>query len=134
MIKTYSGKISKLKENQYFVFGANTQFRHGRGSALYALKFGAVYGKGGIQGQTYAIITKDLTKKIHPSISKEKIIYQIKELYKYAEFMENKEFLIAYSNSPNLNGYTPNEMANMFSSFEIPNNIIFEENFAKLLK
>jgi hypothetical protein len=50
MRKTYFGKVFKLLPNQVFVYGANTEFRHGKGSALYALKFGAKYGVGGFVG------------------------------------------------------------------------------------
>lgn len=44
-----------------FVFGSNLAGRHGAGSALAALRLhGAVYGQGeGLQGQAYAIPTKD---------------------------------------------------------------------------
>lgn len=44
-----------------FVFGSNLAGRHGKGAALYARqKFGAIYGQGeGLQGQSYAIPTKD---------------------------------------------------------------------------
>lgn len=135
-MKTYKGDIKNLNPNQIFVFGSNTQGRHGKGSALIAReKFGAIYGQSkGLQGQSYAIITKDLTKSVHPSISKENIIQQIKELYEYAKKNEDKEFLIAYKIGKNLNSYTSQEMAEMFSSFSIPENIIFEENFSTLLK
>ena len=62
--KTFSGMISSLKPNQIFVFGSYTQGRHGMGAAKTAKdKFGAIYGQSeGLQGQSYAIITKDLTK------------------------------------------------------------------------
>ena len=62
--ETYKGLIRSLQPNQIFVFGSNTQGRHGLGAAKIALqKFGAKYGQAeGIQGQSYAIITKDLTK------------------------------------------------------------------------
>ena len=44
--KTYTGMIDKLNENQIFVFGSNTEGRHGKGSALKAKNnFGAIYGK-----------------------------------------------------------------------------------------
>ena len=37
--------ITQLEPNQIFVFGSNTQGRHGKGAALTAKnKFGAVYG------------------------------------------------------------------------------------------
>ena len=134
-MKTYKGKIISLNENQVFFFGANTQFRHGKGAALTALKFGAIYGKGGAVGKTYCIITKDLTKRKHPSIPKYSIIEQIGEFYEFAKKYWNLEFLIAYSGiGKNLNGYSNEEMAEMFSSFEIPENILFEEEFSKLIQ
>lgn len=134
MRKTYFGKIFKLLPNQIFVYGANTEFRHGKGSALCALKFGAKYGVGGFVGQTWSIVTKNLKKRQHPSISKGDIVSQIKHLYDFAQNNLDKEFIIAYSgNGSNLNGYSNIEMARMFSSFEIPNNIIFENEFNKLI-
>lgn len=134
MRNTYSGKVTKLLPNQIFVFGANTEFRHGKGSALQALKFGAKYGVGGLVGQTWSIVTKNLRKRKHPSISKEEIISQIKGLYEFANINNDKEFLIAYSGTgSNLNGYSNIEMAEMFSSFDIPDNIIFEDEFNNLI-
>ena len=84
-MKTYKNEATKLKSNQIFVFGSNTQGRHGKGSALVArLNFGAIYGQAyGLQGQSYAIVTKDLTKKIHPSVSILSIIDQINKLYEF---------------------------------------------------
>lgn len=47
--------------NDIFVFGSNQAGRHGKGAALFARKHhGAKYGQGyGLQGQSYAIPTKD---------------------------------------------------------------------------
>lgn len=134
--KTYKDFITQLKDNQIFVFGSNTQGRHGKGAALLARnKFGAIYGQAeGPQGQSYAIITKDLTKSVHPSRTKEQIIQQIHGLYEYARNNPDKEFLVAYSGTgTNLNAYSNKEMAGMFSSEVIPNNIIFEDKFNSLL-
>ena len=134
--KTYSGMIQSLTPNQVFVFGSNTQGRHGKGAALTAKnKFGAMYGQAeGPQGQSYAIITKDLTKRTHPSRTPEQIKEQIHNLYEYARENPDKEFLVAYSGTgKNLNAYSNQEMANMFGSEEIPNNIVFEEEFDKLI-
>ena len=138
-MKQYRGKIKDIKPYQIFVFGSNTQGRHGKGSALFAKKkCGAIYGQSkGLQGNSYAIITKDLTKKKHPSISKDFILEQIKELYLYADSVEGMfyDYIIAYSGiGQNLNNYSNKEMAEMFASFPIPNNIIFEENFYNLIK
>jgi hypothetical protein len=136
MLKTYSGLIKKLEPHQIYVFGSNTQGRHGKGAALLAHKyFGAIYGVAyGLQGQCFAICTKDLTKSVHPSISTESIISEIGGLYMHASIFSEQEFLIAYTLSTNLNGYTTQEMANMFAlAGPIPNNIVFNEEFAKLI-
>lgn len=134
--KTYSGMIQNLAPNQVFVFGSNTQGKHGKGAALTAKnKFGAIYGQAeGPQGQSYAIITKDLTKNTHPSRTPEQIKEQIHNLYEYARENPDKEFLVAYSgNGTNLNAYSNQEMADMFGSEPIPNNIVFEQEFNKLI-
>lgn len=135
--KTYTGLITTLNKNQYFCFGSNKHGIHKAGTALIALnKFGAIYGQShGLQGQSYAICTKDITKNIHPSVSESDIINQIIELYKYAENNPNSEFFIAYTGSGvNLNYYTALDMAKMFNRPHIPINIIFEDNFLKLIK
>jgi hypothetical protein len=135
-MKTYTGQIFNLKENQIFVFGSNTEGRHGKGAALFAKNnFGAIYGKAkGLQGQSYAIVTKDLTKNTHPSISKEYIIEQIETLYEYANRHPDKEFLVAYAGKAlNLNTYSSKEMASMFTMENIPENIVFEGDFCKLI-
>jgi len=132
---TYSGKVKKLKPNQVFVFGSNTQFRHGKGAARQALEFGAIYGEGGFNGQTYAIITKDLTVKRHPSISPDSIKNDIRKLYKFATDNPVLQFLVAYSGTgKNLNAYTPQEMADMFNCGNIPSNIVFEYEFSNLVR
>lgn len=136
MNKTYKGQVTKLKQNQFFVFGSNTQGRHGKGSALIAKqKFGAIYGQAeGFQGQSYAIITKDISSMPHSGIAILDITTAISQLYYKAKEMPESEFLIAYSGTgTNLNGYTPKQMAYMFAQTEIPENIIFEEEFYQLI-
>ncbi len=51
-----------------FVFGSNREGRHGKGAALAArLKHGAIYGQAeGLQGNSYAIITKELRADVEP--------------------------------------------------------------------
>lgn len=137
-MKTYEGLINKIKGDQIFVFGSNPEGRHGKGAALWARQHaGAIYGIGyGRQGRSYAIVTKDLRKKIHPSISREHIIEQIVTLYEYANKNEELEFLIAYSGTgTNLNGYSNQDMADMFrEAGDIPNNMVFEVEFSKLVQ
>ena len=137
--KTYSGKVTSLQPNQIFVFGSNPEGRHGAGAAKYAKdNFGAVYGKGeGLQGQSYALPTKDLRVKENKSlrsISPEQITSNIKTLYTVATENPTKEFLISDYSGTNLNGYTGQELADMFNAAgPIPNNIVFHENFNKLI-
>jgi exodeoxyribonuclease-5 len=136
--KTYSGKVTKLAPNQIFVFGSNPEGRHGAGAAKYAKdNFGAMYGQGeGLQGQSYALPTKDLRIKENnslKSISPKQIISSIKKLYNLAN-SSYKEFLVSDYSGTNLNGYTGQEMADMFiAAGPIPNNIVFHENFDKLI-
>jgi exodeoxyribonuclease-5 len=136
--KTYSGKVTKLAPNQIFVFGSNPEGRHGAGAAKYARdNFGAIYGQGeGLQGQSYGLPTKDLRVKTNnslKSISPEQIISSIKKLYNLAN-SSYKEFLVSDYSGTNLNGYTGQEMADMFiAAGPIPDNIIFHENFDKLI-
>ena len=70
-----------MTENDIFVFGSNTQGRHSKGAAKDALMHhDAKYGQAkGRQGFSYAIVTKDLTKDVHPSVSLESIKEQIKK-------------------------------------------------------
>lgn len=136
-MKTYKDLIKTLPENGIFTFGSNPQGIHGAGAAAVAKQyFGAIHGQGyGRMGQSYGIITKDLSKKKHPSIKSKYIKEQILDLYVYAESNPNLDFYIAYSSKGSyLSGYTPEQMANMFSSQKpIPPNIVFEEGFSKLL-
>jgi len=139
-MKTYKGKLNKLEPHQIFVFGSNPEGRHGKGAALIAKQlFGAKYGKAeGLMGQSYGIITKDLRKRKHPSVPTSDIKNSIKILYDFARENENKEFFIAYSGKGKLlSGFTPQQMADMFYNADrgwIPENIVFEESFAMLVR
>lgn len=136
MNKTYKGVIESLTEKQIFVFGSNTQGRHGKGGALKAKeKFGAIYGQAeGLQGQSYAIITKDISSYPYKSNDIKNIVSQIGILYEKATEMSDYEFYVCYSGKGlNLNGYSSDEMAIMFSHFHIPENIVFEDEFYELI-
>lgn len=142
-MKIYKGLITELNfpSNGILVFGSNTQGRHGKGMAKLALdKFGAIYGEArGLQGQSYAICTKDLTTEIHSSRTPLQIKMEIATLYlKAKNKYSDKEFYVAYQGKgENLNGYSPEQMAKMFAHASlkepIPENIIFEKEFAKLV-
>jgi len=139
--KTYSGRITSLKPNQIFVFGSNeggSQGQaptHGAGAAKLAKdEFGAVQGQSrGLQGQSYAIVTKKFYD-VKRSSTPQEIISEIKGLYNYARNNSDKEFLVSDYSESNLNGYSGQEMADMFSNAgPIPSNIVFNENFEKLV-
>jgi len=143
-MRWYTNDLTYILPNQIFVFGSNTQGRHGKGSALFAKqKCGAIYGQPhGIQGNSYALCTKDLTKYVHPSVSKDNIIEQIIELYKFIEKNADKDFYIAYKGEGiNLNGFSPKEMAQMFlEAFKLSNvnimnlrNLVFHKTFYDLI-
>lgn len=140
-VKTYSGKIESLKPNQIFVFGSNEGSSkgdaptHGAGAAKLAKdKFGAIQGQSrGIQGQSYAIVTKKFYD-VKRSSTPEEITTEIKSLYDYARNNSDKEFLVSDYSESNLNGYSGQEMAEMFANAgPIPFNIVFNENFEKLV-
>lgn len=136
-MKTYKGVIVKLADNQIAVVGTNPQGRHGAGAAKWAHhNAGLKYGHSmGLCGQSYGIITKDLRKDRHPSVERDRIENQILHLYGKAMTRPKLEFLVFYDGiGPYLCGYTPQEMAEMFSAYPIPGNVVFEEEFAKLLK
>jgi hypothetical protein len=140
-VKTYSGKIESLEPNQIFVFGSNEGSSkgdaptHGAGAAKLAKdKFGAIQGQSrGIQGQSYAIVTKKFYD-VEKSSTPEEITTEIKSLYDYARNNPDKEFLVSDYSKSNLNGYSGQEMAEMFANAgPIPSNIVFNENFEKLI-
>jgi len=153
-VKTYTGLIKELSPNQVFVFGSNLKGLHGKGAA--GVAFGkqqsvaeiskvedgtkgkwAVKGVGeglqeGTEGKSYAF-----PSVVYPGKKKSRTDAEIKEsvkkLYDTARNNPNLEFLVAYSTKPGLAGYTPQELANFFSSQSIPSNVVFEEGFSKLL-
>lgn len=136
-LRVYEGEIGTvLPANGIFVYGGNTEGRPGMGAALIAATYyGAVRGHiMGRCGKSYCLVTKDLQKpRYSPSVSKEYICIQIAALYAYALDNNELDFYVAYGVGPNLNNYTPQEMADMFSTFRIPPNIIFNSEFYKLL-
>lgn len=149
-------EVKQLKENQIFVFGSNPSGYHGAGAAKAAKeKFGAInYNGRGIQGQSYALVTKNLKpgyrerstgivyeKSGYKSVSEEQITANIQELYDFARENPDKFFIVIYKNDtwPNgspkksLNGYNGEEIFNMFMAHDNkPDNIILHDSFKPL--
>lgn len=120
---------STMFENDIFVFGSNTEGKHGAGAAKVALNlYGAIYGQAkGIQGNSYAIITKDLTKG-NKSISLTTIEEQIDELIEFAINNEDKTFHVTKIGC-GLGGFTIEEISQLFANKLIPENIILPKEF-----
>ena len=80
-------------------------------------------------------MTKDLTKRLHHSVTQNEIVIEIGSLYSVASLIKDSYFYVAYSSEgSNLNGYSPQQMAEMFACYNPPENIVFEEGFSKLVE
>lgn len=146
-MKTYKGLVKNMEPHQIFVFGSNPEGIHGAGAAKVAVDhYGAILGKGrGLMGRSYGLVTKNLSRGFFEkesgitynsagerSVSKTQILLNIIELYLYARANPELEFMIAYTPAPNLNGYTPVEMVELFLSVPVPNNIVLNEELIQM--
>lgn len=131
-MKNTPENITALKPNQILVFGSNTEGRHGLGVAKLAMQFGAVYCRAaGRQGQTYAIVTKDLSKGSR-SVPLHNIKIQIENLIMYAMAHPELEFLVTKIGC-GLGGYTVEEIAELFRDLIIPANVLLPLDFINYL-
>lgn len=138
---TYKNKINQLEVNQIFVFGSNPVGIQGAGSALFAVKRGWCTSNEKMNnclsksGKAYGLVTISFPGK-KKSKTLDEISLNVKKLYNYAENNPDKEFLVAYTGKSNynLNGYSNNQLASCFSRFNIPSNVVFEEEFSTLLQ
>lgn len=124
--------ITKIKENEVFVFGSNHGGKHGKGAAKTALGWGAKWGQAsGLQGKTYGIPTKDA------SIRRTLSLLEIKP------FVD--EFIDFAKNNPNLTFYVteigcglaqmkPKEVAPLFIGAKEIKNIYLPAKFWHKLK
>ena len=148
-MKTYNGELNSknMPSNGIFCFGSNPLGINGNpktgkgGAALVAqLEFGVKHGERMINclsksRKAYGIVTVRAPKQY---ISLQQITENIKILYKFASENLDKLFFIAYDgkdpNAISLNGKTRMQLAKCFSSAgEIPENIVFEFKFSKLV-
>lgn len=102
---------------EIFVFGSNLAGRHTAGAALYAYSYcDAIYGQGiGLQGNSYAIPTKDYTIKTLPL---EVINKHVKDFIKFAAMQWLKQSDMLFKVTPigcGLAGYSPEQIAPMFA-------------------
>ena len=123
--------ITELEDNQIFVFGSNLSGIHGKGAALTARKWGAIfYQSSGLQGKTWAIPTKDA------SITKTLSITEIKpfvdDLIEFAK--ENKHLIFLVTEiGCGLAGLTPKQVAPLFEEVIDIENIHLPKRFWECL-
>lgn len=139
-----------LNTKRVFVFGSNPEGRHGLGAAKTAMSMGAKYGIGrGLQGNTYALPTKNISKHLPYveratgivytktgacSISLQQIKANLEELCEVAKNNKERAFIVSYQNSKKtLSGYSPSDIIKQLKSIPyVPSNIIIHESFKEL--
>lgn len=115
--------ITKLKDNEIFVFGSNKLGRHGKGAAKTAMAlFGAQYGVGeGFTGKCYAIPTKDERLR---TLSLVQIEGYFKKFIEAVQSHPDKTFLLTKIGM-GLAGLTVDEIAPIVFKFEpLPKNLV----------
>ena len=119
-------RISKLNENEIFVFGSNLEGMHGGGAARTArLYFGAKMGIGvGMQGQSYAIPTmQGGVDTISPYVD---------DFIDYAATHPNMRFLVTAIGC-GIAGFEPSDIAPLFAEAKALTNVTLPESFWEIL-
>ena len=123
--------ITKLEENQIFVFGSNLSGRHGKGAAKTALGWGAKWGQAkGLQGRTYGIPTKDAS--IRRTLSIVEIKPFVDEFIEFAKTNQNMIFLVTEIGC-GLAGLKPKQIAPLFSECKELSNVYLPSRFWHVL-
>ena len=122
--------VTHLHPNEVFVFGSNLAGRHGKGAALLAAqRFGAVRGQGeGEMGRSYAIPTKDKCLRTLPLAD---IAKSILTFSAHARAHPMLLFLVTEIGC-GLAGYSPDEVAPLFVSANLPHNVALPASFLKI--
>lgn len=130
--RTTPEHITKLNENEIFVFGSNLSGRHGLGAAKTALGWGAKWGQGsGLQGKTYGIPTKDAS--IRRTLSIEEIKPFVDKFIEFASQNPHLTFLVTEIGC-GLAGLKPKEVAPLFIKSKEISNIHLPYRFWKKIK
>lgn len=120
-------------EREIFVFGSNEEGRHGKGMALEAIaKHGAIYGQArGLQGNAYAIVTKDLQAPRHPSILRWRIELEVHAFLWFARCHPRWKFVVTPIGC-GLAGFEVDDIAPMFAG--APRNVVLPDVFKSWLE
>jgi len=124
--------ITKLRDNEIFVFGSNEAGRHGMGAAKRAKDdFGAIYGQGaGLQGQSYGIPTKDKDIKTLPLWD---IAPYVDNFVAFVRVHPELHFLISRIGC-GLAGYKDEEMVVLFLSLYGEDNVSLPAEWIRLME
>lgn len=116
------GRITRLAENEIFVFGSNLDGFHAGGAARVAAnEFGAIWGQGvGLQGKSYAIPT------MHGGV--EAIKPYVDEFISFARQHRELTFLVTRIGC-GIAGFRDEEMAPLFAAVIDDENVILPRSF-----
>ena len=119
--------ITKLADDEVFVFGSNLKGMHGGGAAATAYRcFGAVWGQGvGLQGQSYAIPT------MHGGV--DAIKPYVDDFINFAKSHPELRFLVTKIGC-GIAGFREEEMAPLFAEAVDVDNIVLPRDFVDILK
>ncbi|MDO5497167.1 MAG: hypothetical protein Q4F45_04730 [Alistipes sp.] len=118
--------ITRLQDNEIFVFGSNLAGYHAGGAARIAYnRFGAIWGLGvGPQGQCYAIPTMHGgPQAIKPYVD---------QFINYALEHTQQLFLVTRIGC-GIAGYTPRQIAPLFTDAIHVNNVILPKDFVEII-
>lgn len=129
--RTTPENITRLFDDEVFVFGSNEGGRHGKGAAKTALSFGAKWGQAsGLQGKTYGIPTKDAS--IRRTLSISEIRPYVDHFIQFAMNNPQNTFLVTEIGC-GLAGYKPKDIAPLFKEAVNIDNIYLPERFWQIL-
>lgn len=124
--------ITKITDNEVFVFGSNESGRHGKGAAKTALGWGAVWGQAeGLQGKTYGIPTKD--SSIRRTLRVDEIKPYVERFIEFAKENPDKTFYVTEIGC-GLAGHKQKDIAPLFKGAVDVDNIYLPSKFWRKLK
>lgn len=117
-------------DKDIFIFGSNTQGNHGGGAARAAImNYGAIMGQpGGLQGQSYGIVTLDYTGK--EPVTLETIGKELDILINYSKSHSDLTFWMTKIGT-GISKIPFDDIAQLFFDRNFPSNIILPIEFSK---
>jgi len=121
-----------LGKRECFVFGSNSEGRHGLGAAREALLcWGARYGQArGLQGDSYSIVTKEL-RPDWPAVTIESVADEVAIFIRFARRHPDMVFRVTKLGC-GLAGFVPEQIAPLFA--KAPDNVLLPDEFKAVLK